>query len=45
MENRNEAAYLNENLNILLKQLNALEAVPGLAIESGLNQKVGERSG
>lgn len=40
MENMNDSTYLNERLNILLKQLHSLEAVPGLAMESGLHPKV-----
>lgn len=40
MENMNDMKYLNDHLDILLKQLHSLEAVPGLAIESGLYHKV-----
>ena len=41
MENMNDAKYLNDHVSILLQQLESLEAVPGLQIESGLNPKVG----
>ena len=34
MENLNSEEYLNTNVKNLLQQLDALEAVPGLAIES-----------
>ena len=40
MENLNSEEYLNTNVKNLLQQLDALEAVPGLAIESGLHHKV-----
>lgn len=40
MENQNDAAYLDKHLSTLLEQLNSLEAVPGLAIESGVQHKV-----
>ena len=44
MENMNDQKYLSENLEILLKQLHSLEAVPGLQIESALHQKVTRRN-
>ena len=40
MENMNDAKYLEEHLNMLLKQLDSLEAVPGLQIESAEKPKV-----
>lgn len=40
MENMNDANYLNDHVSILLQQLESLEAVPGLQIESGLHPKV-----
>ena len=40
MENLNSEDYLNANVKQLLQQLDSLEAVPGLAIESGLHHKV-----
>ena len=45
MENMNNAKYLNDHIQLLLQQLEALEAVPGLQIESSLNPKVGVRRG
>lgn len=40
MENMNDTKYLNDHVSILLQQLESLEAVPGLQIESGLHPKV-----
>lgn len=40
MENMNDAKYLNEHLETLLRQLEMLEAVPGLQIESAEKPKV-----
>lgn len=45
MENMNNAKYLNDHIQLLLQQLEGLEAVPGLQIESSLNPKVGEGCG
>ena len=45
MENMNNAKYLNDHIQLLLQQLEALEAVPGLQIESSLNPEVGVRRG
>ena len=45
MENMNNAKYLNDHIQLLLQQLEALEAVPGLHIESSQNPKVGVRRG
>ena len=43
MENMNDAKYLEEHLNMLLKQLDSLEAVPGLQIESAEKPKTPDR--
>ena len=40
MENMNDAKYLNLQLGTLMRQLDALEAVPGLQIESAERPKV-----
>ena len=40
MENMNDDKYLNQQLGTLMRQLNALEAVPGLQIESAERPKV-----
>ena len=40
MENMNSQKYLDEHLSLLLNQLQNLEAVPGLQIESALHRKV-----
>lgn len=40
MENMNDAKYLNLQLGTLMRQLEALEAVPGLQIESAERPKV-----
>lgn len=45
MENMNDSKYLNEHLVMLLRQLDALEAVPGLQIENSEKPKVRMRSG
>ena len=43
MENMNTQAYLDEHLQKLLHQLQTLEAVPGLQIESSVNPKTPDR--
>ena len=43
MENKNTQKDLNDNLNLLLQQLDSLEAVPGLQIESSTNRKTPDR--
>lgn len=43
MENMNTKSYLEEHLHRLLDQLQNLEAVPGLQIESALHPKTPDR--
>lgn len=43
MENKNTQKDLTDNLNSLLQQLDSLEAVPGLQIESSTNRKTPDR--
>jgi singapore isolate B (sub-type 7) whole genome shotgun sequence assembly, scaffold_26 len=43
MENMNTKNYLDEHLHMLLDQLQSLEAVPGLQIESAFHPKTPDR--